>query len=125
MVKSGGRLAAFSDERRGKFIDNYYKALKQVFPAEYENPNSVFFKTVGFGALMGALPVFLDITITESKAFRVADAAATFKRIADFDFSEWRGLSSSGAETAMAEALRTALLNHPDAPGAGASIDLD
>ena len=96
MKLNGGCLSPFNDENKGKILDNYYKALRNVFPTEYENSNSVFFKTIGFGALMGALPAFLNTTLTSCGGrFRVTDASTIFNRMADFDFSAWKGISSS------------------------------
>lgn len=105
----GGRLATFNDEHRCSTLNNYYKGLQQVFPDEYDNSNSVFFKTAGFGALIGVLTPVLDITLTESKKFRVVDVAKTLKRISDFDFSGWRKFSGSGAESNLTKELWVAL----------------
>jgi DGQHR domain-containing protein len=125
LKQSTGRLVHFNDDERCKTINNSYNAIRQVFPEEYDSPNSVFFKTVGFGALMGALGVVLDITLSESKKFRISDAAKTFKRIEDFDFSGWRKLSGSGAEAAMAEQLREALMGQARSSDGGTAIDFD
>lgn len=124
MVKTNGRLATFTHDERCGIINNYYKGLMQAFPKEYERPDSVFFKTIGFGALMGVLPTFLDVTLSERRKFRVADTASMFKRISHFDFSEWRGLSSSGAENSAADDLRAEILDYGKSEGSHGTIEL-
>ncbi|MCW5768161.1 MAG: hypothetical protein KIT19_05725 [Phycisphaeraceae bacterium] len=115
LIRRDGRLNAFNDEDKKAVLENYYRGLSHVFPAEYRKNNSVFFKTIGFGALMTALPTFLDMTINERKAFTVEDVISTFKRIAHFDFSAWheRG-TGTHAENMAAEDLRAELLDAID-----------
>jgi DGQHR domain-containing protein len=126
MLKIGtGRLHTFNDEERCKIINSYYKALQQTFPAEYENVNSVFFKTIGFGVLMGILPTFLDITIQAHGGFRVSHAIKTFKEISDYDFGDLRGLTGSGAESSISQDLRDRLLARARTGSEGTVIELD
>lgn len=105
LVKRQGRLYMLPDVDRMGILNNYYKALANVFPKEYKLPDSIFFKTVGFGALMNALPTILDLTLQEFHGFRVVDVTKTFKTIADFDFSDWRKASGSLAESAATSDL--------------------
>ena len=108
-----GRLAIYNDEERCGIVDNYFKGLLQVFAKEAKHPNCIFFRTMGFGALMNVLPTFIDFTLGQSKGnFRVADVASVFKKIDYFDFENWhRSGSGSGVEAAAAEDLRTELSN--------------
>ncbi len=126
MLKLGaGRLTTYNDDERCKIINAYYKSLQQVFPAEYENANSVFFKTIGFGALMGVLPAAMDLTLNNCNGLRTAHFVKTFKDISDFDFSQWRGLSGSGAEITASDQLRGELLSHSRGSNKSTAIELD
>jgi hypothetical protein len=90
-----------------------------VFPKEFKNHESVFFKTIGFGALINALPAFLDITLQACGGnFTVADTAKVFNKIDYFDFGNWHQLGAgNAAEISAGEDLRTELLAaHETAP---------
>jgi DGQHR domain-containing protein len=108
LLKRDGRLPYYNDEDRQGIINNYYLALHQVFPTEYKRGDSIFFKTLGFGALMNVLPTFIDLCIQNYHGFRVEDAVALFKKIDYFDFGAWhqRG-TGSAAEITAADDLRT------------------
>ncbi len=112
LIRRDGRLYVFNDDDRKTLLGNYYRALAQVFPTEYSKQNSIFFKTLGFGALMNVLPTFLDMTVNQYGGFTVADAISTFKRVRDFDFGLWveRGTGTQ-AENSASEDLRTALVD--------------
>ncbi len=84
---------------------NYFLALRNVFPTLYGRKDSVFFKTLGFGALLNALPTFFSICLKEHQAFRVADATKVFQEINHFDFSSWSKGTGSAAEKEAGEDL--------------------
>lgn len=118
LIKRDGPLFPYRDEQRRGVIENYYRGLAQVFPREYRRQDTIFFKTLGFGALMGLLPFFFHVTIQRTKGdFRVSDAAKTFRLIEHFDFGSWhtRGTGSQ-AENAATEDLRQELQDHLDSP---------
>jgi len=48
-----GRLAIYSPDIRKSVLNNYYRALATVFPREYNRSDTIFFKTLGFGAMIG------------------------------------------------------------------------
>jgi DGQHR domain-containing protein len=125
LLKPNARLAIFSDEKRCGIINAFYKALGQTFPEEYDATTSVFFKTVGFGALIGVLPTVIDIALGESHGFRVAHATRVLQRIGDFDFSPWRKMTGSGAEIALADELRKKLIGGVSGSPGDTEIDLD
>jgi DGQHR domain-containing protein len=110
LIKRDGRLATFTMEECKDIIDNYFTAISHVFPKEFKRIDSVFFRTIGFGALMNVLPTFLDLTIKHHHAFRVADAVKVFKEVEDFNFREWSRLGTGAqAEKSAAEDLRVTL----------------
>ena len=110
LVKKNARLNIYPDEERAGIINNYYQGLANVFPKEYKKKESIFFKTLGFGALLGTLPLFLDLTLSHHTTFKITNVAAVFKKIDFFDFDAWYQMGSgSGGEIAAAEDLRQAL----------------
>lgn len=110
LKRNDGRLAVLLDEEREGVLNNYYLALQQVFPTEYKRGDTIFFKTLGFGALINVFPTFLDLCINHYHGFRVADAASLFKRIDYFDFAAWHKVGTgSAAEIQAGDDLRTAL----------------
>ncbi len=113
LLKHGqGRLAVFSDEAKIGVLNNYYLGLAQVFSDEYRKADSIFFKTLGFGALINTLPTFIDLTLQHQSGFRVVDVIRMFKRIADFDFAAWHQAGSGNqAESLAGDDLRQRLLD--------------
>jgi len=112
MKMDGGRLATFSLQETEKIINNYFRALGHVFTSEFQRTDSVFWKTVGFGALMNALPTFLDITLTQEKGFAVEDAIKTFDKIEDFSFRTFSSYGSgTKAERSAGQDLSTTLVD--------------
>jgi len=98
-------------EQRG-IISNYYKGLRLVFPKEFNRMDSIFFQTLGFGALMNSLPAFFSICLREHKGFTVEDVVEVFKKIDYFDFSTWHTKGSgSGAEIEAGNDLNSELVS--------------
>lgn len=111
LIQEGkGTFHIFTQQEQGQIISNYYKALKNVFPKEYTKPGTKFFQTLGFGALMNALPTFFTICLSREKAFRVNDATKIFKQISHFDFTIWNNYGSgSAAEIQAGEDIKAEL----------------
>lgn len=110
LIKRQGRLSTLSDESRFGIFKNYYRSLANIFPNEYRRPDPIFFKTLGFGALMEALPTFIDLTLQQYHSFRIADATKIFKAIEDFNYDSWREKGTGGAaESSAANDLITEL----------------
>jgi len=106
-----GILNGFTEREQLQVISNYYKGLEQVFPREFDAKESVFFKTVGFGALWNAFPILFSLTLKNQSGFTVKDVIAILKRIEGFDFSAWRQYGTGNqAETIAGDDLRTELL---------------
>jgi DGQHR domain-containing protein len=106
-----GILNAYTEPEQMRVISNYYQGLRQVFPKEFEAKDSMFFKTLGFGALWNIFPVFFSLTLKNRNGFTVQDVAATFKPLENTDFSSWSQYGSGDqAERTAADDLRTSLL---------------
>ena len=89
LVQEKGTLHLYTVHEQKSVVANYFGGLRQVFPKEFDKRDSVFFKTVGFGALWNAFPTFFNLAVKNQKGFAVADVVAIFKRIDSFDFSAW------------------------------------
>ena len=123
---NGGALSPYSDEKRCKILNAFYRGLQQVFPAEFKNMSQcIFFKTIGFGVMMGVFPTVLQLTLAKHNGFRVAHAIDTLGAIDDYDFSSWRRMTGSGAESAITEELRTALMSRVGGDGTSLPLELD
>lgn len=117
-LKREGRLANFNDEVRTAIINNLYRAMEQCFPKEYERPDSVFFRTIGFGAIMNALPVIIDTTIRLAGDidFRVPAMKETLNLLGTFDFAGWREMGTgSAAEKQASDDLKEKLSEETEA----------
>jgi DGQHR domain-containing protein len=55
-----GLLSTYSLKEQVKIIDNYYKAIKNVFPKYFNEEDSIFYKTTGFGAMFKVFPVIFN-----------------------------------------------------------------
>ena len=106
-----GILHVYTEQEQLSVISNYYKGLRQVFPREFDAKDSIFFKTVGFGALWNVFPTFFSLALKNQQGFEVRDVVAIFKRVENFDFSSWRQYGSGNqAELNAGEDIKTAVL---------------
>jgi DGQHR domain-containing protein len=106
-----GILHTYTEREQVAVISNYFEGLRQVFKKEFEAPNSVFFKTVGFGALWNLFPTFFSLALKNQHGFQVKDVISILKEIANFDFSGWQQYGTGNqAEINAGEDLRVALL---------------
>lgn len=127
IARPKGKLALYSLPFQVGLLKNYYKALSHVFPDVY-NPKegvSVLFQTLGFGAMILALPTIFDVCLKEYQGFRVEDLVNTFKRIDDFDFENWKGIGTgSEAEKLAGDDLVEKLLERTGDGNAAGGFDL-
>jgi hypothetical protein len=104
-----GLLSPYTEREQLLIISNYFDGLRQVFAKEFESKESIFFKTIGFGALWNSFPVFFNLAIKHQHAFAVKDVASIFRRIS-IDFSTFTQYGSGDqAERTAAEDVKTAL----------------
>lgn len=92
-----GLLGDYSIKEQEKIFKNYYSGLKNVFPKEFKNENSIFYQTIGFGSLIRVFPTFFSICIKNQKGFDVNDVTKTFKKVSYFDFEVWRKIGTGNA----------------------------
>jgi DGQHR domain-containing protein len=70
-------------------IENYYLAIRDTFPEEFRKNNSVFFRTIGFGALMNAFDEIFTRVLSEYGTFKVADIRKKIGLISDYEVEQW------------------------------------
>lgn len=111
VAPSKGILNTYTEREQMRVISNYFEGLRQVFPKEYEAKESMFFKTIGFGALWNVFPVFFSLALQHQKGFTVKDVAVIFRRIDSFEFAAL-GQYGSGdqAERTAADDIKASLL---------------
>jgi len=111
LVSEKGLLHIYTVHEQTRVVSNYFEGLRQVFPKEFGKRDSIFFKTIGFGALWNAFPTFFNLAVKNQKGFAVADVIAIFKPIDSFDFSAWTQYGTGNqAEMNAGEDLKTELL---------------
>ncbi len=111
VTQDKGILGGNSAREQRAVISNYYKGFSQVFPQEFDARESIFFKTIGFGALWNTFPTFFQLALNHQKGFEVKDVVAILKRIDSFDFSAWKQFGSgNAAENLAGDDLKTSLL---------------
>lgn len=106
-----GLLNIYTFEEQKSILENYFRALKVVFPSAWSKSKSIFFQTVGFGALFNVFDFVFKETMQRSKAsFAVEDVVKIFKPIAHFEFESWASYGSgSKAEIEAGNDLRVDL----------------
>lgn len=111
VIPDKGILSIYTEREQLAVVSNYYAGLRQVFQKEFDKKDSVFFKTVGFGALWNVFPTFFSLALKNQKGFEVKDVVAVFKQIENFDFSGWRQYGTGNqAEINAGEDLKAELL---------------
>lgn len=113
MVSKKGKFSVYSVNEQIGIMKNYYRALEHVFPDIY-NPKqgvSVYFKTLGFGAMTNVLPTIFDLCLKNSKDFKVESIAKLLKQVDDFAFEEWDNIGTgTEAEVSAAGDFRESLM---------------
>lgn len=91
-----GVLKSFTYEEQVKILKNYFFAIKSVFHDEWTKTNSIFLRTIGFGALLNIFQRVFDETSRRFSSFQRQDVVRTLKLVEGFDFDQW---SSHGSGT--------------------------
>jgi hypothetical protein len=125
LLLDGRALHIYSVTEQAGILLNYYTGLKLVFPQQFLK-SSIFFQTLGFGALINALPTALHLSLNHYKGFRVEDVAKLFQEIKGFDFSSWEKMGTgTAAETQAGDDLRQELLSAFDTDGTGVTKTIE
>jgi DGQHR domain-containing protein len=110
VTRDKGILGTYSEREQIAVISNYFKGISQVFHREFNSKESIFFKTVGFGAVWNAFQTVFSITLKLYSGFQAKDVVQILKRIENFDFDGWLQYGTgNAAELTAGEDLRTAI----------------
>ena len=116
-----GKFHTYTQMEQAGIINNYFKAMRHVFPEQFEFARSTFLKTLGFGAMINALPTVFDLSLKHYSGFTVEEAIKILKAVDYFDFSAWEQLGTGNeAETRAGEDFRldlTRALDNEGQPG--------
>jgi DGQHR domain-containing protein len=120
-----GFFHAYSLNDQIGVLDNFFKALKHVFPQAFQPGKMLFFKTLGFGAMINVLSTVFSLTLKESGGFTVKEISSVLKKIEDFEFADWEKLGSGvQAEGLAAEDFRQSLLIRVESQTENSSLRL-
>jgi DGQHR domain-containing protein len=123
-----GILKIYSLNEQQRIIDNYFRAVRDCFGEEWSRSGTVFFQTIGFGALMNLFDSVFQETLSRYGSFRVADIVEVLSVASGFDFSQWRSKGSGNkAEQEAASDLLVDLKRAASTPNGGeaSKIKLD
>ena len=110
-----GILGAYTLPEQVRIVDNYFMAIKRVFPKEFQQ--NIFFKTLGFGAMWRAFPLVFTLSLKQSSGFRVQDVEMVLNSVAGFDFGAWQKLGTGSAAEIQAGDDLIAELSSPTVGG--------
>ncbi|MCZ7927295.1 DGQHR domain-containing protein [Agrobacterium pusense] len=103
-----GSLRVYTLPEMTSAIDNYFLALKKTYPEQWTKTDNVFFRTLGFGAMLNVFEEIFQITLTEQGGFTVANVESTLKNLKHFEFESWDSYGSGNkAEMEAASDFRT------------------
>jgi DGQHR domain-containing protein len=114
LVEGKGNFSTYSMQQFQKILTNYFTGLSKYQPDFFVSfENNPFFKTLGFGALLNALPIFFQWVTKENHGkFTIETVEEGFRKLdsTDFDFNNWKKMGSgSDAEKRAGLDLITAI----------------
>lgn len=89
-----GRLRTFTFEEQSKIILNYFKSISAVFESEWKSSKSIFFSTLGFGAMMNVFERIFNEVTQRNASFSSSDVSKMLELVSDFDFNQWSSYGS-------------------------------
>jgi DGQHR domain-containing protein len=115
-----GLLNVFTLAQQVTIVENYFRGIRETYPDEWRKADSIFFKTVGFGALMNVFEdVFKECTM-HSGGFRVADIVEVLRPLRAFDFVQWSSKGTGNkAEIEAAKEFQVDFARHLEKRRAG------
>jgi len=105
-----GALKIFTLPEQVGIISNYFSALKSVYPDQWLGSDNIFFRTVGFGAMMNVFEEIFTQTVSSQDGFTISNIAHTLSGVKHFEFNAWDSLGTGNkAEMEAASDFRTDL----------------
>ncbi|EXE15298.1 DGQHR domain protein [Acinetobacter sp. 983759] len=113
LTENKGTLGTnFSQLEKVKILNNYFSALKIVFPEQFTSKNQRFMSTLGFGAAINTFDTVFSLTRSEFGTFRTDDIVKVLTRIEDYNFTHWDQYGTGvAAENAVGSDFRTVLVS--------------
>jgi DGQHR domain-containing protein len=117
-----GNLKSHTQLEQQIIIRNYFDGIKITFPEQWKKSDNIFFKTIGFGAMMNLFEDIFHFAVTEQTGFAPQDVHSVLRDAEDFDFAQWRSTGTGNkAEQDAALEFKTVLLRarskNPDRKG--------
>jgi DGQHR domain-containing protein len=110
IIRDRGFLSNYFELEQRRIIDNYFKGMRNVYDDEFRRSDPIFFRTIGFGAMLNTLPLFFSTCLAQYKGFSVDDTTRAFKQIGELPFDNWREMGSgNAAEIQAGEDVRAAI----------------
>lgn len=103
-----GILRTYTLPEQQGVVANYFSALRSTYTEQWTKSDIIFFRTVGFGAMMNMFEEVFQITLSEQGGFSVKDIEQTLKVVKHFEFTQWANYGSGNkAEIEAAQDFRT------------------
>lgn len=126
IARPAGTISLYTPHEQEGAVNNYYKALKASFPKPFKKDNSIFYRTLGFGAVFRAFPLVFNLANSRHNAFSVSAITKVFAEVPDFDFDKWdQAGTGSAAEIAAGEDFITAINDAFTDDGGATALKLD
>ena len=110
VLENRGILSRYYEREQRGIIDNYFKGIQNVYADEFRRADPVFFRTIGFGAMLNAFPVFFSTCLAKFSGFTVEDTTKVFRQIGELPIDAWRKMGSGNlAETQAGDDVRAAI----------------
>lgn len=112
LIKESGVLSGYPDETRAKMLSNLFGALLELSPKHED----VFFKTLGFGAILNAFPTIHQLILSRTGPdFTIVSFKALLGTIDYFDFGSWKtaGTGSAGEIAAGRDLIESLQKSNP------------
>lgn len=101
-----GLLRVYTLNEQAAILNNYFKVIRDIYKDEWKKSNSIFFKTIGFGALLNVFEYVFMQTLSRYGGFTQNDIHNVLGKVAHFDFSQWQSYGSGNkAEMSAADDL--------------------
>jgi DGQHR domain-containing protein len=105
-----GALKTFTLPEQKSIMSNYFAALKKTFPEQWLNADNIFFRTLGFGAMMNVFEEIFTQTMASQGGFTIQNIEQMLSGIKHFEFIAWESHGTGNkAEMEAANDFRTDL----------------
>ncbi len=116
LIAERGVLFQYTEEEQYGILRNFFQAIRELLPAEWNNKGSIVGKALGFSAFLILLPQVLTQTTQRYSDFKVSSIKRVLAPLKDFEFStkHHHGLAGHPGENRMAGLLAATIKANPD-----------